>query len=119
MTEAMCGAHCLRHRFCILIGRLLHHTHTTHTAHTTRHSRSCTLLLWSVSDESVGCEHHTCDAGCVLQGGARYLHRINNASFEHIDIVTGQGIKAGALLAVPNGSDCYGTIATGVLGDLA
>src|SRR5579884_2198119 len=51
--------------------RLLHHAHaahTTHTAHTTRHSRSCTLLFWSVSDECIGCKHHTGDASRVLQG---------------------------------------------------
>src|SRR6266567_9359236 len=52
-----------------------------------------------ISDQGVCCQKQSCDADSILQGGSRHLHRVDDASLEHIDILTSGGIEA-----VPKGS---------------
>src|SRR5437868_4281413 len=100
---------------------ILHHAahaaHSTHTAHATGHSTSALLL--DIGDERICGEEHTCNAGCILQSRACYLHRINDTCFEHIHIFTLEHIEAVTAGSCAYIVDCNSSISSSIFSNLA
>jgi len=46
-----------------------------------------------ISNNRFSSQNHSCDAGCILQSTAGNLSRINDTSFDHINVFLGQSVK--------------------------
>ena len=51
-------------------------------------------LLGLVRDHRVGGEDHGRDRGSVLESGARYLDRVDDSGFDHVDVLAGRRVEA-------------------------
>ena len=84
-----------------------------------RHCRGCGFLLGDVHDAAFGRQEHACDGGCVLQGYASDLGRVDDACLLEIDILAGTGVVAEISGAFLDLLDDDAAVNAGILGDLA
>ena len=68
----------------------LHHAaHATHTG-----GGSCRSFFFLLSDNALGGEEHACDRGCILEGYAGNLGRVDDTCGEEVLVYIGAGVVA-------------------------
>src|SRR6266545_3894447 len=104
------------------------HAHAAHAAHATHPAHAVVVvvvvvllfLLGDVRHERLGGEEQTGDAGAVLQGAARDLHRIDDAGLAQVGPFARLGVVAVVLvLALADARGHHRAVQAGVLGDPA
>jgi hypothetical protein len=114
-NRALSGAAVQTLSSCGLVIHAAHAAHSTATA--AAHGGG--LGFGEVGDGALGRQHEAGNAGCVLEGGAGDLGRVDDAGFDHVDPFHLGGIEADALFLALRavGDDC--AVYAGVLGYLA
>src|SRR5688572_24126277 len=69
--------------------------HAAHAAaHTTTWHRRSSIILWRLGNHGLGGDQQTSNRGCILQGGADNLRRVDDASLKEIHELFRLGIEA-------------------------
>lgn len=97
-----------------------HASHAAHSSHATHsgHAASGTFGLWFFRHDALGGGQERGHAGSIGERRSDDLGRVDDTLFDHVDILTVQGVVAEVSLQVEDLRDDDGSVNAGVLGDL-